>query len=131
MKLKIYDLGRILLDTEVRKVTAEDDLGFFSMLPRHIDFVTGLVNGILSYELPDGAVHYAALGEGVLVKAGPDIYVSTSRAVLGEEISDLRELLEQEFIVEDEKERKVRTAAARLEADLARRFMKFGRRQYA
>lgn len=131
MNLKIFDLSRTLLDTPVSKVVAEDGLGFFGMLPRHIDFVTGLVNGILSYELPDGTVRYAALGEGVLVKAGPDVTISTARAVLGREISELREILEREFLVEDERDRKVRTAAARLEADLARRFMKFSRRSYA
>jgi F-type H+-transporting ATPase subunit epsilon len=130
MKLQIFDLSRVLLDTPVRKVVAEDGLGFFGMLPRHIDFVTGLVSGILSYELPDGAVRYAALSEGVLVKAGPDVTVSTARAVLGDELSALRELLEKEFLEEDERERKVRTAAARLEADLARRFMKFSRRSH-
>jgi F-type H+-transporting ATPase subunit epsilon len=131
MNLKIFDLSRTLLDTPVSKVVAEDGLGFFGMLPRHIDFVTGLVNGILSYELPDSTVRYAALGEGVLVKAGPDVTISTARAVLGREISELREILEREFLVEDERDRKVRTAAARLEADLARRFMKFSRRSYA
>ncbi|HNY66082.1 MAG TPA: F0F1 ATP synthase subunit epsilon [Deltaproteobacteria bacterium] len=130
MNLKIYDLRHVLLDAVVRKVVAEDGLGFFGMLPRHIDFVTGLVNGVLSYELPDGTVRYAALGEGVLVKAGTDVLVSTSRAVLGGELSDLKGLLEREFLLEDERERKVRTAAARLEADLARRFMKFGRRYH-
>jgi F-type H+-transporting ATPase subunit epsilon len=131
MNLKIYDLSRILLDTPVSKVVAEDGLGFFGMLPRHIDFITGLVGGILSYELPDGEVRYAALGEGVLVKAGPEVCISTTRAVLGGRISELRELLEKEFQAEDERERKVRTAAARLEADLARRFMRFGRQSYA
>jgi F-type H+-transporting ATPase subunit epsilon len=131
MNLKIFDLSRLLLDTPVRKVVAEDGLGFFGMLPRHIDFVTGLVNGILSYELEDGETRYAALAEGVLVKAGPSVTVSTARAVLGTEIGELRELLEREFLVEDERERKVRTAAARLEADLARRFVKLGRQTHA
>jgi F-type H+-transporting ATPase subunit epsilon len=131
MNLKIFDLSRVLLDTPVRKVVAEDGLGFFGMLPRHIDFVTGLVSGILFYELEDGTARYAALAEGVLVKAGPFVTISTARAVLGTGIAELRGLLEREFLVEDERERKVRTAAARLEADLARRFVKLGRLSHA
>lgn len=131
MNLKIFALSRILLDTRVRKVIAEDFNGYFGLLPRHIDFITGLVPGILTYELEDGSIRYAALDEGVLVKAGPDISVLTSRAVLGKELPELEELLKRELLVEDEKERKVRTAAARLEADLARRFMRFGRQYYA
>ncbi len=131
MNLKIYELTRILLDTKVRKVIAEDFDGYFGLLPRHIDFITGLVPGILTYEEEDGNIRYAALDEGVLVKAGPDVFVSTSRAVLGNNLPELEDLLQREFLVEDERERKVRTAAARLEADLARRFMRFGRQYHA
>lgn len=131
MNLKIFNLSSVLVDAPVRKVVGEDGLGFFGLLPRHIDFVTGLVRGILSFELADGTVRYAALEEGVLVKAGLDVTVSTSRAVLGDDLPGLREKLEEEFLAEDERERRVRTAAARLEADLARRFMKFGRRRHA
>lgn len=131
MNLKIFELSRILLDTKVNKVIAEDFNGYFGLLPRHIDFITGLASGILTYEQEDGNVRYAAVNEGVLVKAGSDIFVSTSRAVLGNELDELENLLQKEFLIEDERERKVRTAAARLEADLARRFMRFGRQYHA
>jgi F-type H+-transporting ATPase subunit epsilon len=131
MNLKIFELSRILLDTKVRKVIAEDFNGYFGLLPRHIDFITGLAPGILTYEQEDGNIRYAALNEGVLVKTGPDIFVSTSRAILGYDLPGLEDLLQKEFLIEDERERKVRTAAARLEADLARRFMRFGRQYYA
>ncbi|HQG30308.1 MAG TPA: F0F1 ATP synthase subunit epsilon [Deltaproteobacteria bacterium] len=131
MNLKIYELTRILLDTKVRKVIAEDFNGYFGLLPRHIDFITGLVPGILTYEDKDGNVRYAAINEGVLVKAGPDVSVSTSHAVLGNDLPELEDLLQRDFLIEDERERKVRTAAARLEADLARRFMRFGRQYHA
>ena len=131
MNLKIFELARIILDISVTKVIAEDFNGYFELLPRHIDFITGLVSGILTYEQEDGNTRYAALNEGVLVKAGPAVFVSTSRAVLGNDLPELEGLLQREFLVEDERERKVRTAAARLEADLARRFMRFGRQYHA
>ncbi len=131
MNLKIFELSRILLDTKVRKVIAEDFNGYFGLLPRHLDFITGLAPGILSYELENGSIRYAALNEGVLVKVGSDVFVSTSRAVLSKDLPELEDLLQREFLIEDERERKMRTAAARLEADLARRFMRFGRRYYA
>lgn len=131
MNLKIFELSRILLDTKVRKIVAEDYNGYFGLLPRHIDFITGLVPGILTYEQEDGSLRYVALNEGVFVKAGQDVLVSTSHAVLGNDLPELEDVLQREFLIEDERERKVRTAAARLEADLARRFMRFGRRYHA
>ncbi len=130
MNLKVAELTRVLIDTQVKKVIAEDHKGYFGMLPRHVDFVTALVPGILTFETQEGDIGYVALDEGVLVKAGDDVTVSTARAVHGKELKVLEETVLKEFSKQSERARKIQAAASRLEADLARRFMRFGRRGY-
>ncbi|HBE49542.1 MAG TPA: F0F1 ATP synthase subunit epsilon, partial [Cyanobacteria bacterium UBA11369] len=49
MKLKVLLPTKILLEEEVSKITAEAANGSFCLLPRHIDFVTALVPGILIF----------------------------------------------------------------------------------
>ncbi len=130
MNLKIIELTRTFIDTAVKKVVAEDVNGFFGLLPRHVDFITSLVPGLLIFSPLEGGLRYVAIEEGVLVKVGRDVLVSTTRAVCSTELSLLKETVQKEFAAEIERGKKVRAAAFRLEADLARRFFDFGMKQY-
>jgi F-type H+-transporting ATPase subunit epsilon len=65
--------------------------------------------------------------EGILVKCGADVRVSTRNAVLGQELGVLKQLIEERFKKVDEFEKKSRDALYKLEADLVRRFMELGK----
>lgn len=120
LQLRLLLPTRILLDRAVRKVIAEADNGAFCLLPRHVDFVATLVPGILTFAGSDGAAHYAAIDEGVLVKCGPVVTVSTFDGVLGDDLDELEELVDRHFLVLDEHQRRARSALARLEAGALR-----------
>jgi F-type H+-transporting ATPase subunit epsilon len=92
-------------------------------LPRHIDFVAALVPGLLSFVTEDGREEFLAVDEGILVKCGPQVLISTRQAVRGPELGTLRQTIDEQFRVVDEQEKKARAAVARLEADLVRRFL--------
>jgi len=123
MNLKIVLPMKIFLEVEANKVTAEAQDGSFCLLPRHIDLVAAIVPGIFSFE-SGGKEEFLAVDEGVLVKRGPDVIVSTRKAIGGRDLGDLKDIVEKEFRVLDEQERKTRSILARLEADFARRFFK-------
>lgn len=116
----------MLVDAEVEKVTAEAENGYFTMLPRHIDFVAALVPGIFLYLTPAGEERYLAIDEGIIVKQGDQVYVSAARAVTGEDLDYLQETVESELKVLDESEKKARIVMSRLEADTLRRFTRLG-----
>ena len=97
MKLKILLPTDVLLDEEVRKVVAEAPNGFFCLLPIHVDFVTALVPGLLSYETNQGQELSVAVHEGILVKCRQEVLVSTSNASLGRELDTLKRIVEDEF----------------------------------
>lgn len=123
MKLKILLPTRILLDEEVSKVTAEGADGSFCLLPRHIDFVSALVPGLLSFEPTSGGEALVAVDEGVLVKIGQEVLVSTRNAVRGGRLGELRRMVQERFETRDENEKAARSALARIEAGFVNRFL--------
>ncbi|HDT13091.1 MAG TPA: F0F1 ATP synthase subunit epsilon [Candidatus Aminicenantes bacterium] len=126
MKLKVLLPEGIFLDAEVSRVAAEAENGAFVILPRHVDWVTALVPGILSYDA-GGEEAFLAVDEGVLVKCGPEVLVSTRNAVGGESLGRLRRTVDGTFRQIDERERKARSILARFEADFIRRFIEIER----
>jgi len=126
MKLKVLLPTEILVDQEVTKVIAEAENGSFCLLPRHIDFVAALPPGILIFESAEGHEEFIAVDEGTLVKVGREVLVSTRNAVRSSELGTLKQIVEQEFRVLDDREKMTRSASAKLEADLVRRFIELG-----
>jgi F-type H+-transporting ATPase subunit epsilon len=123
MKLKILLPAEIFLSEEVTKVVAEAENGFFCLMPQHVDFTAALVPGVFSYSTDSGEDAYLAIDMGTLVKKGSEILVSTRNAFRGAELGHLKEVVVAQFLEIDEREKKARTAAAKLEVDLLRRFM--------
>ncbi len=130
MRLKVLLPTEVLIDEEVVKVIAEAENGSFCLLPRHIDFVAALVPGLLSFESDRGREEFLAVDEGILVKCGPEVLVSTGNAVRGADLGKLRETVEKQFLVFDDRRKKVRAAEAKLESNLVRKFIELGERKY-
>jgi F-type H+-transporting ATPase subunit epsilon len=127
MKLRILLPTEVVVDEEVHKVVAEAVNGSFCLLENHVDFVAALVPGILSFEADAGET-YMAVDEGILVKVGHEVFVSTRNAVRGPELGPLRRTIKEQFEVMDEREKTTRSATARIEAGFVRRFLEFQER---
>jgi F-type H+-transporting ATPase subunit epsilon len=126
MRLEVTVPSRVMLDQAVTKVVAEGQGGSFCLLPRHIDMAAALVPGLLSFTSADGAQGLLGIDEGVLVKRGGDVLVATLNAVRGDDLATLRAAVRERFIELDEHERVARSALARLEAGVVRRFLQRG-----
>jgi F-type H+-transporting ATPase subunit epsilon len=123
MHLQVIEPTRTVVDATTPRIVAEALNGSLGLLPRHADFVTALAPGILTYESDGGIERHVAVDEGLLVKIGETVLVSTPHAVAGDALGTLRRRVEESFVERDEHQRRVRGAAARLEADLVRRFV--------
>lgn len=130
MNLKILLPTEILIDEPITKVIAEAANGSFCLLPRHIDFVTALVPGILSFWNSDAQEQFVAIDDGILVKYADQVMVSTLNAIQGTDLEHLHSLVEEHFLALDEHERVTRTALARLEAGTIRRFIELEEPHY-
>ena len=49
MKLKVWLPTEVLLEEDVIRIKAEAENGWFGLLPRHVDFVTALVPGVMTF----------------------------------------------------------------------------------
>ncbi|WP_271909816.1 F0F1 ATP synthase subunit epsilon [Vreelandella alkaliphila] len=96
--------------------------GAFGMLPNHIDFVTALVPSVLILTLAEGEEQIFGIDEGILVKKGHQVEIAIRRGVQGTDLASLKETVQRNFIEVDEDERVARSALARLEAGMVRRF---------
>lgn len=123
MRLKVILPMKVFIYQKVTKVVAEAEDGSFGILPKHIDFVAALVPGILSFESINGE-EFVAIDEGVLVKCGSDVMISTRKAVKSKDLGELRQTVEYEFKILSEQEKKTRSILAKLEVDFAKRFLK-------
>lgn len=123
MILKVLLPKQVMVETQVRKVVAEGQNGSFCLLPRHIDFVSALVPGLLEYETAVGEEVYLAVDEGILVKCGAEVLVSTRNAVRGSDLGQLQKLIREQFAELDEMEKQTRSAMAKIEVDFVRRFL--------
>lgn len=112
---------------EVKRIVMETSEGSYGLLPQRLDCVAALVPGIFIYETEGKGVHYLAVDEGILIKAGAEVQVSVRNAIGGADLGKLRESVEKEFMNLDESEKNVRSVMAKLESGLIYSMEKFRR----
>ena len=126
MDLKILLPFRIFAEIKnVSSIVAETSEGFFGLLPQRLDCVAALVPGIFTYETETKSIHYLAVDEGVLVKAGTQVLVSVRNAIGGADLGRLRESVENEFMKLDDSEKNVRSVMAKMESGFIYSLEKF------
>jgi F-type H+-transporting ATPase subunit epsilon len=123
MRLKVLLPYQVFVEEpEVLRIVVETHAGSHGLLPHRFDCVAVLPAGILMYETElDGRV-FLAVDEGVLVKAGPEVLVSVRRAIGGSDLDRLRQLVLEDFLELDQREREARSTMARLESGFLQRF---------
>ncbi len=114
--------GSVVVDREVEQVSAESTVGWFTMLPRHLDAVVDLAQGLVVF-IADGNESYLAVDGGTLVKAGSHVDIATGEAFTGSSTRELQHQLRAAFSDLDERERRARRAVARLEGDVTQRLL--------
>jgi len=129
MRLKLLAPTRVVIDEEVAKVVADGEHGSFCLLPQHVDFLAALAPGLLAFADESGNEQFAAMDEGVLVKRGDEVLVSTQQAVRGGDLEQLRKMVREEFSVLDDRERAAKSATAKLEASFLRSYLQLAEEQ--
>jgi len=123
INLKILLPEKTFLKREVKKIVAEAENGWFCLLPKHVDFNTSLTPGILMLTTPEEKDVFLAIDEGILVKYGEKVIISTRNAIEGEDLGELKNRVEEIFVKTDEREKDAQIALSKLEADFVRSFL--------
>ena len=126
LQLKVLTPSKVFCSlNRILWIVAEGRSGSFGIMPNRLDCVASLKPGLLTYSTEEGKEDYIALDEGVLVKVGSETLISVRRAVGGVDLGQLRKTIENEFLAMDAVQKSVRTAVAKLESNLIRRFAEF------
>ncbi len=115
MNLKILLPFKVFAEIKnVISIVMETQDGSFGLLPQRLDCVAALIPGIFTYETESGT-HYLAIDEGLLVKTDKQVLVSVRNAIGGADLGKLHELVEEEFLNQDENEKDLRSVMAKIE----------------
>jgi len=85
-ELRVVTPRRLLLEDEVREVTAPGTVGEFGVLPDHITFLTSLEIGSMSYRDLRGGTHRLAVRGGFAEVANNVMTVLADDAAFAEDI---------------------------------------------
>jgi F-type H+-transporting ATPase subunit epsilon len=118
--------NRVLCSETVSRLGGDAENGSFVVLPRHIDFATALVPGILYYQ-QNGQKHYVAIDLGILVKREERVWVSVLQAIQSDHLEHLAQVINEEFRSLDEQQKQATTALTRLEVSFMRGMVDIGR----
>lgn len=125
LMLKVMVPDRVIVDEPISRLLADGGEGSFCIKPRHVDYVSALVPGILIYETDSGEERFVATDDGVLVKCAEQIMVCTHHGVVGNDLLTLRAAWDAHLASLDEQARAGRTALARLEVGVVRKFLEY------
>jgi len=125
MTLKVWLPAEVLFEQEVVRIKAEAEDGWFGIRPKHIDFVTALVPGVMTFQSAGKPEEYLGIDHGILVKCGPVVSISTRNAIRGVNLSDLKAAAEKQFREREAREKAARALEAKLEAELVRGLLEF------
>jgi F-type H+-transporting ATPase subunit epsilon len=123
MRLRLLIPTQVVVDQDVARILAEGEHGCFCLLPRHVDFLAALVPSLLSFLDESGTEQFVAIDEGILVKQGNEVLVSTGQAVRGGDLGQLRDVVAEQFSKLDDRERAAHAAVAKLEASFLRGYL--------
>lgn len=129
MILKVFSPIGVLLDSPIQKVDFEAIDGFFTLLPKHVDFITALKPCILTYTTLDKKEHYLACNQGVLVKKGEIVYLSTKLGILDDNLEQLKKTIAIDFKEMEEARKETNKTMARLEVGLTKGLMQLNQQK--
>ena len=129
MQVKVIVPSGVLAQQQAAKLVAEARDGSFCLLPRHVDFVAALVPGIVTLTAADGEETFFAIDEGLLVKHGAQVQVSTWNALQGK-LGELQQAVLAQFRERGEQEDEARHALDRLEASLVQQVLDWDGRRH-
>ena len=129
MELKVVTPIEVILSCPIQKITIEGIDGFRSLLPKHIDFITALKPGIMTYVTTDNATKYLACNQGLFVKCGTQVSISTPWAVISDDLEHLKHHIKQNMAEMEQERKEVGVSMARLEIGLTKGLIQLRREE--
>ena len=116
----------VLDDPDVVAVRAEDESGGFGILNGHADFLTALTVSVVSWHHADDRRRFCAVRRGVLsVTKGSEVAIATRKAIPGDDLEHLEQVVLAQFREAFEAERIARTESLQLQMKAIRQIGRY------
>jgi F-type H+-transporting ATPase subunit epsilon len=127
VRLAVTTPAGVVVDSDdVRHVRAEDATGAFGILPHHDAFLTVLAISVITWRDRGDREHHVAVRGGVLrVSCDDRVEVATRDAEAGDDLEALEHAVVARYRAEDEATAAAHREAARVEAALVRRILRY------
>ena len=126
MNLKVLLPFRIHADAAgVSRIVAETSEGSMGILPQRLDCVVSIVPGILCFENGNQGEVFLAVDEGLLVKIGSQVTVSVRDAIGGDDLEQLRGVVERDFMNLNEGSQKLKAVIVKVEGGFVHHIAEF------
>lgn len=122
MRLAVFTpMGRVLQE-DILKITIPTLNGYYTLLPKHVDFASAMRVDIVRLVTKDNVEKFLACHRGVAVKKGEDVTITVQNAVVGNSLEELEKVIDSDFRKTDEQRKELNMAMARLELGIIRGF---------
>lgn len=91
LNLRIYTPEKLILEEEILKITLNGNEGSFTILPKHVDYISSFSDCIITYIDKNSGVNFLAVNQGVMTKIGRNIEISTFHVILGNSLQELKD----------------------------------------
>ncbi|GMO57247.1 MAG: hypothetical protein Ta2D_02960 [Rickettsiales bacterium] len=90
MEFEIFTPTELIVKTKTSKIYFEDKAGALTLCPNHADYITTFESNILSYINEDNKKLFVALNNGVLVKYGKMVRITSYSVIEADTLEDLQ-----------------------------------------
>ena len=125
LNLRVYTPNELFIDEVITKISVLGNEGYYTILPNHIDYVSSFGDGILCFVTQDNKRMFVGVNQGILVKCGREIQISTFNAINGgSSVEELKDILKDVIKKEEEIinfEKKLKISLKNIEFELFKR----------
>ena len=90
LNLRIYTPEKLFLEKEILKITFNGKGGRFSILPKHVDYISSFDDCIMCYTETSNKTSFLATNQGIITKIGRNIEISTFHVIVGNSLMELK-----------------------------------------
>lgn len=90
LNLRIYTPEKLFLEKEILKITLNGKEGSFSILPKHVDYISSFDDCIMCYTDTSNKTSFLATNQGIITKIGRNIEISTFHVIVGNSLMELK-----------------------------------------
>ena len=127
LNLKVYVPDRLFLEETILKVKLIGKEGSFTILPKHLDYISSFNDGVLMYLDLENNKRYLAINQGILVKVGREVKLSLFHAIEGSDLNKLKENVKELALKSDElinKDKQLKTSLKNIEFFIFEKLMR-------